>query len=193
MMMDLMRKARPWGALAIALVLLWALLWPRATPEQRELVAGARSCLGDAYDSDWYDGGPPPHGQGACTDVVYRACLAQVDLQEAVALDIQTAPERYPAARHRDIDYRWCPTLIVWFRRNSESLTTGTGLPDLLEWQAGDIVFWSGGDGVADHCGVVSDRRGLTGFPLIIHNPGPRCVEEEGLGYRTIVGHFRLR
>ncbi|MBI3924382.1 MAG: DUF1287 domain-containing protein [Armatimonadetes bacterium] len=156
---------------------------------QKKLLQGARSCLGDAYDAGYYEGGPPPRGRGACPEVVYYALKAAgIDLQERVDQDILAHPELYPNRRDRNIDYRWCPNLIVWFRRHT------TRLPLDGPWQAGDVVFWSLlDDGVADHVGMVSDRQSHRGASCVVHNFPPRCTEEPVLSRWRIVGHFRLK
>jgi len=167
-------------------------LFNRPTTKQKAIVAGARSCLGDLYDSSEYEGGPPPEGRGACTDVVYNALLSQVDLQKAVAEDVAENPELYPDAGNADLDFRWCPTLVVWFRRHAESLPTDVNLLTVWSFEPGDVVFYDDGGGGFGHVGVVSDRRSWDGLPLLIHNPAPVCVEENALTSNRIVGHFRL-
>lgn len=159
------------------------------------LLTGARRCLGDVYDAGYYGGGPPPRGRGACTDVLWRACLAVgVDLQEAVDSDLVRHPTLYPSRRDRNIDYRWCPNLIVWFKRNTRALPHSLVPGARSGWQPGDIVFWSMlGDSVADHCGVISDRLGPRGLPHVIHNLGPTCTEDDSLSRWMLVGHFRIQ
>lgn len=157
------------------------------------MVQAARSCLGDVYDAELYPGGPPPPGRGACTDVVYRACLPFVDLQEGVDSDWRAHPEVYGEGRNRDIDYRWCPTLIRWFERHAEVLPNDINALTINEFRPGDIVFYDDGQGVAGHVGVVSDKWSWTGVPLLIHNPGPICTEENALASNRLVGHFRLK
>ncbi|MEW6276998.1 MAG: DUF1287 domain-containing protein [Candidatus Eremiobacterota bacterium] len=168
-----------------ALMLIALLVLGRAEPDR--LLAGARTCLGDVYDSGYYSGGPPPRGRGACTEVLYYAFLnVGLDLQDRVDRDIRSHPGLYPNRRDRNIDYRWCPNLIVWFRRHASEL------PKDRDFRAGDVVFWSMlNDGVADHCGLVSDRTGPRGKPLVVHNVGPYCAEDASLGRWTVVGHFR--
>ncbi|MGE0488936.1 MAG: DUF1287 domain-containing protein [Vulcanimicrobiota bacterium] len=167
-----------WLLLALLLLPAWAL-----DDQQKALLAGARSCLGDVYDSGYYTGGPPPKGRGACPEVVYYAYLKiGVDLQAEVDRDLRANPSLYPSRRDRNIDYRWCPNLIVWFSRHTKTL------PRDSDWRAGDVVFFNLlGDGVADHIGIVSDKPGH-----VIHNLGPRCVEDRALERLRIVGHFRM-
>lgn len=164
----------------------------QADSQELQIVDGARSCLGNLYDSQLYPGGPPPKGRGACTDVAYYACLPFVDLQEAVDRDWREHPEVYGQGRNRDIDYRWCPTLIRWFRRHAQSLPTEVSPSTIATFRPGDIIFYDDGFGETGHVGVVSNRWSWSGLPLLIHNPGPICVEENALASNRIVGHFRL-
>ena len=147
-------------------------------------VAGARTCVGERYDASYHAGGPTPPGRGACPEVPYYAFKAiGRNLQKEVNADIRRQPGGYPLLRDDNIDYRWCPNLIVWFKRHTRAV---------LDWQPGDVVFWSlTGDGVADHVGVVSDRKAGARY-LVIHNFPPACTEDDSLGRWAVVGHFRL-
>lgn len=166
----------PWFWLLLTLV-----SW--ATPAQR--IAAARQHLGDQYSPAYFAGGYPPPGQSACVDLCVTAMRAQgKDLRQAVAADAGCG--EYPLLRDRDIDHRWAPNLKVWFRRHTHSLPLGK------DFRPGDLVFWSlTGDGVADHCGVLSDQKGPSGKWLVIHQFPPRCREEDCLGRWPLVGHFR--
>lgn len=156
------------------------------TPRQSRLVEGARSTLGDRYDAGYYAGGPPPKGLGACTDVVYAAFKNDgTNLQTEMEKDIAAHPEGYPSLRDANIDYRWAPNQTVWCSRHMRAL------PKESDFQAGDVVYWSLlDDGVADHCGIISDRV-ENGQPLVIHNFPPACREDAALHNWRIVGHFR--
>lgn len=161
---------------------------PPLTRRQKRLVKGARGTLGDLYDAGYYAGGPPPKGRGACTDVVYAAFLADgLNLQTEMEKDIARQPDGYPSLRDANIDYRWAPNQIIWFRRHAKEL------PKDKDFQPGDVVFWNlAGDGVADHVGVISDARGVLGYK-VIHNFPPACREDELLFAWKIMGHFRRR
>ena len=160
---------------------LWGLAW--ASPAQR--IVAARKHLGDQYSAAYVSGGYPPAGQSACVDVLVTAWKAErIDLRQALQKDRDCG--LYPWLRDIDIDHRWAPNLKVWFSRHTQKLALGR------DFQAGDVVFWSlTGDGVADHCGVLSDKRGATGKWLVIHQFPPRCVEEDCLGRWPVVGHYR--
>jgi uncharacterized protein YijF (DUF1287 family) len=170
--------------------MLWLRLKMAPTPREVTIVAAARGCVGDIYDASSYPGGPPPRGRGACTDVVYWGYLPVVDLQKAVDQN-RLAVGDLP--REPDLDYRWCPRLIQWFQRHTVSLPSALTMGTLTTFRPGDVVFYADGDGGVGHVGIVSDRWSFDGKPLLIHNPGPRAVEENALTSNRIVGHFRLR
>lgn len=151
-----------------------------------KMVQAARRHLGDAYSADYFSGGYPPQGKSACVDVLVTACRVKgLDLRQLVQQDASCG--EYPYLRDRDIDHRWAPNLKVWFRRHARNLPVGKS------YEPGDLVFWSLiNDGVADHCGVVSDQRGPSGKYQVIHQFPPRCSEEDCLGRWTVVGHYRI-
>ena len=163
---------------------------PVLSKKQRALLKGARSRLGDKYDSGYYSKGYPPEGKSACVDVIYFAYKRiGINLRKEVNDDIQKNPNLYPVNRDSAINHRWSPNLIVWFRRH----TTVLSKKKISTYQAGDVVFWSlTGDGVADHCGIISDRKTKYGIPLVIHQFPPECKEEDCLNYWPIMGHFRI-
>ncbi|MBC7293874.1 MAG: DUF1287 domain-containing protein, partial [Thermoleophilia bacterium] len=73
--------------------------------------------------------------------------------------------------------------------RHGRSLTLSLAPHDRGEWRWGDVVYWRLPGGQL-HCGIVSDRPGRSGLPMVIHNAGVAC-EEDCLGWWEIVGHFR--
>ena len=168
------------------------LFYPSPTARQQLVVESARRCLGDIYDSNAYAGGPPPRGRGACTDVVYYGLLPFLDLQAEVNSDIADHPDLYQLTPNPDLDYRWCPTLIIWFERHWQQRPHGGESLTARNFRPGDVVFFDDGFGTPGHVGVVSDRLSWDGHPLLIHNPGPICVEENALGSNRLVGHFRM-
>ncbi len=168
-------------------LLCWALLTALALAVPGpKMIAAARAHLGDRYSAEYFSGGRPPRGKRACVDEVVSACRAVgLDLQSQIQRD--SARVTYPLIRDRDIDHRWAPNLNHWLRRHAEKLPNGR------DFRAGDLVFWSLlNDGVADHCGVLTEVRGATGKPLVIHQFPPECREEDCLGRWTVVGHYRL-
>ena len=82
--------------------------------------------------------------------------------------------------------------MYTFFTRNAFSLTTD--LHERSAWRAGDIVFiaWQWGRlAPPEHVGIISDKIGPRGLPLVIENGGPKPVEADSLGRGKIVGHFR--
>ena len=175
---------------------------PAAADGPRTLVEGARLSVERAprYDGSWvrlpYPGGDPGWAIGVCSDVVIRAFRhAGIDLQRLVHEDILAAPGAYRIVRpDPSIDHRRVANLAVFFRRHAETL------PTARDWEPGDIVIWSlSGSGWPNHIGIVSDRRGPSGDPLVIHH-FPRTARFSGrpeasdcLHTWRILHHFRWR
>lgn len=168
-------------------ILAWTLLTALALaiPTARMLTA-ARGHLGDRYSAEYFSGGRPPRGQSACVDVVVSACRATgLDLQSEIQRD--STQVNYPLIRDRNIDHRWAPNLNYWLRRHARKL------PNDRDFRPADLIFWSLlNDGVADHCGVLTEKRGPTGKLQVVHQFPPECREEDCLGRWTVVGHYRL-
>lgn len=169
------------------------------TPLQARIVAGGRAQIGDIYDASYvslaYPDGDPPAGRGACTDVIVRSLRAGgCDLQPLVHRDMAAHWDQYPhrwGLRRPDasIDHRRVPNLACFFGRYGQTLTRAATPATLAQWQPGDIVCWRIAGGL-DHIGLVSDRLGPSGLPLVIHNIGG-CAEQDVLTQWPIVGHYR--
>jgi uncharacterized protein YijF (DUF1287 family) len=129
-----------------------------------------------------YPGGDMPTDEGVCSDVVVRALRnAGIDLQRAIFEDAGRAPGAYPAIvrRNPSIDHRRVRNLQPYFERHFRRVA----LDDLLP---GDVVLldtFPRRKGI-EHIGVVSDRLGQTGRPLIINawTEGFRTSEMDLLG-----------
>ena len=140
--------------------------------------------------------GRPDRERGACTDLVVRALAAGgLDLQSAIFNDALRAPSAYANIALVDgrIDHRRAPNQHVWLSRHARRLPVS--LEARETFAAGDIVVWTYGtcpECKADHVGVVSDRTGKRGYPLILHNAGPKATEEDALDAWPIVGHYRV-
>ncbi len=173
----------------------------RAAPSpSASLVSAARKQIGvtTRYDPAYvvlaYPGGDVPKERGVCTDVVIRAFRAQgLDLQRSVHEDMRGHFSRYPQSwglrgPDRNIDHRRVPNLQTWFARQGWSLTS-IG-KDASDFRPGDLVTWML-PGNLPHIGIVSDRKGLLGTPLIIHNIGSGTREENMLFVYRITGHYR--
>ncbi len=151
------------------------------------------------YDGSWketssYPMGDVPSNRGACTDVVVRSLReVGIDLQELVHDDVARDLQAYGVSgADPHIDHRRLSTMQTYFTRNALSLTTE--LRDKSAWRAGDIVFfaWQWFRGAPpEHVGIISDKIGPRGLPLVIENGGPKAAEVDSLGRGKIVGHFR--
>lgn len=164
------------------------------------MVEAARSEVAKkaGYDPKYYaiayPGGDVPGG-GACTDLVVRALRAAGhDLQKLVHEDKRSDLNAYPRRwkRHApdtSIDHRRVPNLVCFFRRRGQWLSTAVAGPR-ADWRPGDLVFWKLSARGPQHCGVISDRRGSSGLPMVIHNLGG-AAEEDCLNRWKLIGHAR--
>lgn len=152
-----------------------------------------------AYDPAWvqlgYPNGDPPENRGVCTDVVVRAYRAAgVDFQARVHDDVRRRPDAYATIKRADpsIDHRRVGPLLTYLRGHARAAPLR--FDDPSAWRPGDIVVWalrSCPTCSPDHVGIVSDRRGPRGLPMVIHNIGPIPTEEDRLDAWTVLGHFR--
>lgn len=176
---------------------------PPARADNLDIVAAARKQVGVtvAYDGGYelldYPGGDVPIERGVCTDVIVRALRSarSLDLQKVMHEDIVAHRDAYPhrrrwgnAAPDANIDHRRVPNQMVWFKRQGWSRPTGT---EPSAYLPGDVVAWNLGGGIL-HIGIVSDRKAVTGVPLVIHNIGAGTREDDILFRFSIIGHYRL-
>lgn len=146
-----------------------------------------------------YPGGDVDPTHGVCTDVVVRSLRAVgIDLQKLVHEAAAAHPAWFPSIKAADanIDHRRVPALMAYFDHAAKSLPTATAsAADRAGFEAGDLVIWSF-DACPKcsprHIGVVSDKKGPSGLPLVIHNLGPRPTEDDVLGEWTMLRHFRV-
>ena len=184
----------------LILLLLWSLALAVQAIEAEKLVRDARQQIGvtlsydPAYRQLSYPGGDVPMATGVCTDVVIRALRQQgLDLQEAVHRDMRGSFSVYPKnwglnRPDSNIDHRRVPNLMTWFQRQGMALKVSD---KPVDYRPGDIVTWDLGRGLT-HIGIVSDRQGTGGVPLILHNIGRGTQEEDILFGFRITGHYRL-
>ena len=170
-------------------------------PATHPLVAAARRQIDVTvvYDPAYvvlpYPGGDVPQDRGVCTDVVIRALRTQgIDLQKAVHEDMRAHFDRYPKKwglrrPDRNIDHRRVPNLQTWSARQDWSLAPSQSAS---AYKPGDLVTWML-PGNLPHIGIVSDRTGSRGTPLIIHNIGRGTREENILFSYPVTGHYRPR
>lgn len=143
-----------------------------------------------------YPMGDVPADRGVCSDVVIRAFRAAgLDLQALVHEDMRANfaayPKRWGLARpDRNIDHRRVPNLETYFTRAGWRLPLSRVAAD---YRAGDIVAWNlkGDKGFLPHIGVVTDRAGPSGRPLIAHNIGAGPKAEDVLFNWPITGRYR--
>jgi uncharacterized protein YijF (DUF1287 family) len=174
-------------------------------PDALDILLGARKVAlnGARYEGGYqslpYPGGDVPREIGVCTDVIVRALRnAGIDLQVEIQADIARAPRAYPMVKRRDrnIDHRRVKTIVPWFRRHLARRGTdprGAGDPFL----PGDIVFFDTFPSKPgpDHVGIVSDRVGESGLPLVVNNWTDGYVESEMdlLPFVPVTDRFRAQ
>jgi uncharacterized protein YijF (DUF1287 family) len=174
-------------------------------PDALDVLLGAKKVAlnGASYGGDYidmpYPGGDVPRTMGVCTDVVVRALRnAGIDLQRELYEDIARAPAAYPMVKHRDpkIDQRRVRTMLPWFVRHFEAHGTDPRRAD-DPFRPGDILFmdtYPSRPG-PEHVGIVSDRIGPSGLPLVVNNwtDGYRESEMDLLPSVPITHRFRIR
>lgn len=188
------------GVVGATLAMLVVMLVPLFLPETdrngnglsdaADLVLGARAAVeaSPRYDAS-YVKGYPSEDAGACTDVIWRAFKAAgFSLRDMVDADIAEHPEAYPNVEKRDvnIDYRRVVNLHIFFSRYAEEISTDKSDPTL--WQPGDIVIYRDDR----HIGIVSDRVGESGLPMLIHHSVLAAEEADRLASAEIAAHYRF-
>ncbi len=146
-----------------------------------------------------YPAGDVDPAHGVCTDVVVRAYRAGgLDLQVRVHQDVLARPKDYATyvrAPDANIDHRRVGPLMTYFERHATNLPrTTTTDGERASFHAGDVVVWTfSGEprGYPNHIGLVSDRIGPRGLPLVIHNMGPEPTEDDLLDAWMLIGHYR--
>lgn len=146
-----------------------------------------------------YPGGDLDPKLGVCTDVVVRGLrAAELDLQKLVHEATIAHPAWFPTVKTPDanIDHRRVPALMGYFDHAATKLSTDpASAADRATFQAGDLIVWSF-DACPKcsprHIGVVSDRKGARGLPLVIHNLGPHPTEDDKLDAWTMLRHYRV-
>lgn len=150
-----------------------------------------------AYVRLAYPMGDVAPDRGVCADVIVRSLRALgVDLQAHVHEDMTAAFSAYPThwgLRRPDpnIDHRRVPNLETFLTRKGARLPASA---DPADYRPGDIVAWNlrGDAGFLPHIGIVTDRIGPTGRPMIVHNIGAGPKLEDILFDWPITGRYRL-
>ncbi len=174
---------------------------PRPNTVAARIVHGAKeeARRGVQYDPTYrvipYPGGDVPRDRGVCTDVVIRALRAAgYDLQKLIHEDMRRHfalyPRRYGLRRpDRNIDHRRTPNQQVFFARHGTTLPKAITGRAAATWLPGDLVYCRLPNGLG-HTGVLSDVRGPSGLPMVLHNMSV-AVEEDVLSAWEITGHYR--
>ncbi len=148
-------------------------------PNSIDLLLGAKkTVLNGANYNGKYLRIPPKEGDvprdiGVCSDVIIRALRnAGIDLQVEIQKDRAKNPQAYPQIKNPDsnIDHRRVKNMLPWFKSNNK-FTLKNDKNSKNEYLPGDIIFMETlpADG-PDHIGIISDRLGKNGYPLVINN-----------------------
>lgn len=175
-------------------------------PDALDIFIGAKKTIAnaDAYGAGYisipYPNGDVPREVGVCTDVIIRAMRnAGIDLQVEVHKDIKRARRAYPMVKgggDTNIDHRRVRTILPWFTRHWAAHSTDPS--DRADaWQPGDVIFMDTFPSKSgpDHIGIVSDRIGDSGYPLIVNNwtDGYVTQELDLLGFVPVTHRFRVK
>jgi len=135
---------------------------------------------------------------GVCTDVIVRAMRnAGFDLQRLMHRHIKAHRQLYRWIKRPDpsIDHRRVRNMVVYFGAHFRLLATSVSRATRHTLVPGDIVFL---DTLPkrgpDHVGIISDRLGKSGYPLVINNwtNGYRTAPMDLLSTIPVTHHFRL-
>ncbi len=166
------------------------------------LVSAARMQIGKTvrydprYQSIQYPNGDLPVDRGVCTDVIVRAFRAGLgmDLQMLVHEDMKRDFKKYPnnsgsGLPDKNIDHRRVANLRTYFDRRGWSIAVTNKEED---YKPGDLITCILPRNLP-HIMIVSDRRTISGRPLIIHNIGAGAKEEDRLFEFKHTGHYRIK
>lgn len=172
-----------------------------ASQANASIAEAARKQIGvtTSYDPKYvalsYPNGDVATDRGVCTDVVIRALRQHgIDLQKLVHEDMKNHFSAYPknwglTKTDRNIDHRRVPNLMTFFTRNALKLPVST---DGSKFLPGDFVTCTVA-GKLPHIMIVSERKGASGHPMIIHNIGSGTQEEDRLFEFPLTGHYRWK
>ncbi len=129
-----------------------------------------------------YPNGDVPAHFGVCTDVVIRA-------YRAVGIDLQKDVHEKMGG-DKNIAHRRVKVLEKFFKRFGQSLPVSKNPKN---YKPGDIVTFYLKEAISskDHIAIVSDKIGISGNPMIIHNIGLGPKLDDDLFSYQIRGHFR--
>ena len=164
------------------------------------LVNAARMQIGKTvrydprYQSIQYPNGDLPVDRGVCTDVVVRAFRAGLglDLQMLIHEDMKRDFKKYPrnsGSPDKNIDHRRVVNLRTYFDRRGWSIAV-TNKED--DYKPGDLVTCIVPRDLP-HIMIVSDKKTISGRPLVIHNIGVGAKEEDRLFEFKLTAHYRIK
>ena len=150
-----------------------------------------------AYVQLGYPGGDVPADRGVCADVIVRALRKlDIDLQKLVHEDMRANFSAYPklwglSRPDKNIDHRRVPNLEKFLTRKGARLTPSL---DPNDYKPGDIVAWNlrGDAGFLPHIGIVTDQKGDSGWPKVVHNIGAGPQLEDVLFSWPMTGRYRV-
>ncbi|OFX00222.1 MAG: DUF1287 domain-containing protein [Alphaproteobacteria bacterium RIFCSPHIGHO2_12_FULL_63_12] len=150
-----------------------------------------------SYQRLAYPMGDVASDRGVCADVVVRALRTErLDLQQLVHEDMAANFSAYPhfwglTRPDRNIDHRRVPNLEIYMTRKGWRLPASL---DPKDYRPGDIVAWNlrGDTGFLPHIGVVTDRIGASGWPMVVHNIGAGPKLEDVLFSWPMTGRYRV-
>jgi uncharacterized protein YijF (DUF1287 family) len=176
-------------------------------PNALDIFIGAKKTAvnADAYGAGYisidYPMGDVARDIGVCTDVIIRAMRnAGIDLQAEVHRDVARARKAYGRTikgnGDTNIDHRRVRTILPWFKRHWAAHTVAfDDAADPL--RPGDVVFMDTFPSKSgpDHIGIVSDKLGESGLPMIVNNwtDGYHTQEMDLLGFVPVTHRFRVR
>ena len=90
----------------------------------------------------------------------------------------------------RNIAHRRVKVLEKFFKRHGQSLPV---TKDPKDYKPGDIVTYYLKEAISskDHIAIVSDKIGISGNPMIIHNIGLGPKLDDDLFTYQLTGHYR--
>ncbi len=137
-----------------------------------------KAAYSSVYRQLRYPGGDVPRTEGVCTDTLVRALRnAGWDLQSGIHEDALRKPKLYPLEKAPDanIDHRRIRMMLPYFRQFFIEVKKDE------PYLPGDLVLFDTFPSKAgpDHAGIVSDRIGPSGLPLVVNNWTDGFVEGE--------------
>ncbi len=129
-----------------------------------------------------YPGGDVPAHFGVCTDVIIRA-------YRDVGIDLQKQVHRTMGG-DKNIAHRRVRVMRKFFTKKGASLKVSQTPQD---YKPGDLVSYHIPNAVfsQDHIAIVSDKRGISGNLMIVHNIGLGPKLDDDLMSYKITGHYR--